>query len=175
MFNFEKSNMKSTQKIKLILLLFFISVLNLNSQIRIAFFPFQNKDGDMKFQHWCYDLQDSLYRVFLERDPEGQYYQIVPPDSVELLLTEMNMDPANPQYETDMWTAAKKLNARKVVTGNFNYQAERYLINAYIYDVRTKLAHPQFQARDIFKSEERIYESISEITEALLPFFMKNN
>ncbi len=166
------------KKLNLLLVIFMFITLatsNLHTQIRIAFFPFQNKDGDMRFQHWCYELQDSLFKAFMEQDPDGQYYQIVPPDSVEFLLTEMNMDPANPQYETDMWTAAKKLNAKKVITGNFNYQAERYLINAYIYDVRTKLAHPQFQARDIFKSEERIYESITEILETLLPFFKQNN
>ncbi len=170
-----KRDMKLHFKAILIVSIQLLFAFNLSSQIRIAFFPFQNKDGDMKFQSWCYDLQDSLYLAFLELDPEGKYYEIIPPDSVELLLTEMNMDPANPQYETDMWTAAKKLNAKKVITGNFNYQAERYLINAYIYDVRTKLSHPQFQARNIFKSEERIYESIPEIVDALIPFFKKNN
>jgi TolB-like protein len=145
------------------------------AQTRIAVFPFQNKDGDSKFNVWCFDLQDSLYKALLAEDPESAFVYIVPPDSVEFLLTELNMDPGNPQYDSDMWTVAKQLNVKKVITGNFNYQAERFLINAYIYDVRTKLAHPQYQARDIFKSEEYIYESIPIILESILGYFMKNN
>jgi TolB-like protein len=145
------------------------------SQPRIAIFPFQNMDGNMKFNIWCYNLQDSLSKALQAIEGASGMYYIIPADSVEILLTEMNIDPSNPQFETDMWVAAKKLNAKFVLSGNFNYQAERFLINAYIYNIRTKLAVTQYQARDIFKSEATIYESVNMITEALLPYFKKSN
>lgn len=160
------------------LFLFIILILSIQTeiicQVRIAVFPFQNRDGDMKFNVWCYKLQDSLFKELFTKDPEQKYFILIPADSIEMMLAEMNLDPNNPQYDTDMWTAAEKLNVKKVITGNFNYQAERFLINAFIYDVRMRLPHPTYQARDIFKGEERLFESIPIIVEGLLPAFIKN-
>ena len=36
------------------------------------------------------------------------------------------------------------LNANKVVTGNFNFEAGKFLVNAYIYDVRMKMPNPKY-------------------------------
>jgi len=162
------------KKSLLVLLLVSFFSIGLFSQTRIAVFPFYNMDGNMKWNIWCYQLQDSLSNAMHVEDPQGQFYYIVPKDSVELLLAEMNVDPANPQYETDMWNVAKKLNVKKVVTGNFKYQAERFLINAYIWDVKTKLSNPKFKARDIFKREDNLYEAVTEIKDALVPGFKPN-
>jgi len=68
-----------------------------------------------------------------------------------------------------LWKAVKKLNVEKVVMGNFNLQAERILINAYIYNVRTKLAVPTYQARDIFKPEESVMEAVPTIIKRISP------
>ena len=154
--------------IALCLLLFAMS--SAQSQMRIAVLPFQNMDGAINLNVWSYKLQDSVSKLARELDPEEKLFRIVPSDSVEDILTQMNLDPTNPQYPSDMWKAVKLLNVNKVITGNFNTKNQRYLINAYIYDVRTKMANPTYQAKDKFKKEitqkieekEREKESIRE-------------
>ncbi len=153
------------------ILLFLFSIITAYSQVRIAIFPFQNMDGDLKYNIWSYNLQDSLTKSMGNLEQNGTIYYIVPADSVEIMLADLNLDPNNPQYQTDMWKVAKKLNVKKVVTGNFNIQANRFLLNAYVYDVKLKLPHPQYQARDIFKKEEDLYEAVGIIVEELLPAF----
>jgi TolB-like protein len=156
----------------LILLIAFALSPNCFSQVkRIAFLPFQNMDGNMVLNIYCYQLQDSLSKAFALADPEEKYYHIIPSDSVDGLLAEMNLDPNNPQYATDMWKAAKMLAVEYVVTGNFNMQAKRLLINAYVYDVITKLPDPDHQARDLFKKEEQVLSAVSVMLKQLKPFF----
>jgi len=167
--------MKKAVFLFIVIFCFSMTSLISQTQIRIAVFPFYNMDGNMKWNIWCYQLQDSLSTAMHNQDPGSESYYIVPKDSVELLLAELNVDPGNPQYETDMWSVAKKLNVKKVICGNFKYQAERFLINAYIWDVKTKLANPKFKARDIFKKEENLYEAVPEITESLVPAFKSSN
>jgi len=144
-----------------------------NSQIRIAVLPFQNMDGDMNLNLWCYELQDSLAKALLSEDPEERYYRIVPSDSVEALLTEFNIDPSNPQYQSDVWKTIKLLNVKKVVTGNFNVQYNNILINAYIYNVRTRVADPEFQAKDIFLEKPEFIKSISIMLPNIVPGLKK--
>jgi TolB-like protein len=143
------------------------------SQTRIVVLPFQNMDGNLKFNIYSYKLQDSLFKALQQLDAVGKNFQLVPLDSVETILADMNLDPMNPQYATDLWKAVKILNVEKVVSGNFNYQAERFLINGYIIDVNTKLYDTANQARDIFKKEERILESISTIIKRISPALIK--
>jgi TolB-like protein len=153
----------------LVAAMFVFSAAGLLAQTRIAVLPFQNMDGKMELNIWSYNLQDSLKSALHQLDPEAQHFYIVPSDSVELILADMNLDPTNPQYPSDMWKAVKMLGAEQVVTGNFNIRANKFLINAYVYNVKIKLPHPHHQARDIFKSEEEIYESIPMIVESLKP------
>lgn len=68
-----------------------------------------------------------------------------------------------------MWKACKKLGAKLVISGDYNFEADRFLINAYIYNVKFKLALPEPQAKNIFNSEENIYESIEQIANTLAP------
>lgn len=153
-------------------LIFFLIIAISSSAIskeKIAVLPFSNFDGDLKHAVWCYDLQDSLYKAMKEADPNGELFELIPIEEIEDALAELNVDPTNPQYKSDMWKAAKQLGATQVVSGNFNFQASKYLINAYIYDTRFKFPDPKYQAKDIFKAEESIYESIEIILEALLP------
>ncbi len=142
---------------------------HLNSQIRVAVLPFQNMDGDLSLNVISYKLQDSIANLFREKDPEGKHYSIIPSDSIDMLVSQFNLDPLNPQYPSDIWKAVQMMKTDVVISGTFNRKADRILINAYIYDVATKLAYPDYQARDIFKSEENVMEAVPIIVKRLLP------
>ncbi|MFP4370541.1 MAG: hypothetical protein ACOC2K_04975 [Bacteroidota bacterium] len=129
-------------------------------QLRIAVLPFDNSDGNMDYNIWSYKLQDSLYKELSIGDPDELNYRVVPIDSVEMVLAELNLDPENPQYASDLWKAIEILGVDRVVTGNFKVKANRFLINAYVYYVATKMPHPKFQARNIFKKEEDILSAV---------------
>jgi TolB-like protein len=155
---------------KLILIAIFITTSQLLfSQTRVAVLPFQNMDGQIDYNILCYDLQESLTEALIEADDTGEEYYIVPSDSVEIVLAELNLDPSNPQYKSDLWKAVELLNIKKVVVGNFNKQSDKFLINTYIYDVKMRMAYPNYQAKDIFKTRENILESIEKIVPAIQP------
>lgn len=142
---------------------------NCYAQIRVAVLPFQNMDGNLNLNVLSYQLQDSVSHLLREKDPEGKKFVIIPPDSIDLLVSQYNLDPLNPQYPSDMWKAVRNLQANVVISGTFNQKADRILINAYIYDVETKLPYPDYQARNIFKSRENVMESVPIIVSKLLP------
>lgn len=155
---------------KFILVLFLLSAaLPLFSQTRVAILPFQNMDGNIDYNVLCYDLQESLTNALIEADDSGKEYYIVPADSVEMVLSELNLDPSNPQFKSDLWKAVQMLNIKKVVVGTFNKQSDKFLINTYIYDVKMRMAYPNNQAKDIFKTREEILEAIPEIVAAIQP------
>lgn len=156
--NFE-INMKKAILLTIAALFLSFSIAS-NAQIRIAVLPFNNADGRMDYNVWCYNLQDSLAKSLHEKDPQEQYYRVVPIDSIEALMAEMNIDPSNPQYASDMWKAVEKLNCQKVITGNFNVQGSKFLLNAYIYIPELKLADPRFQVKDVFKDMDKFYEAV---------------
>lgn len=153
----------------LILTILIFSFSSLYSQTRIAVLPFQNMDGNIDYNLLCYDLQEGVTASLIEDESNGEGYYIVPADSVEMVLSELNLDPSNPQYKSDLWKAVQILKVKKVVLGNFNKQSDKFLINAYVYDVKMRMAYPNNQAKDIFKTEEQIPEAISEIVSAILP------
>ncbi len=148
-------------------------VSNVQSQTRIAVLPFQNQEGKIDLNIWCYHLQDSLQKALLALDTEQQQFQLVPADSIEDLLAELNLDPTNPQYPSDMWKAVTSLNVEKVVSGNFYIRAGKLLINAYVYDVRTKLPDQKYQAKNIFKDIDDGLSSIEIIVHKLKPLLIK--
>ncbi|MCX7907995.1 MAG: hypothetical protein N2560_00540 [Ignavibacteria bacterium] len=149
--------------------LFFFCVSSSFSQLRIAVLPFQNMDGDLTLNLLSYKLQDSVANLLRQYDSLQKNYVVIPSDSIDFLVSQFNLDPTNPQYPTDMWKAVKLLNANVVISGTFNRKAERILINAYIYDVKTKLAYPNYQVRDIFKPEDKVMEAVPIIVKKLLP------
>ena len=162
-----------SKSLLVITLLFIFETAAALSQIRIAVLPFQNKDGKLSLNVLSYKLGDSLTTAYKMQDLTEKYFRIVPMDSIEGVLAQMNLDPTNPQYQSDVWKAIVQLNIKYVILGNFNIESDKFLINAYIYDAKTKLAVPEFQARDIFLKEENIMESIPEIIDDTLPFFIK--
>ncbi len=157
-----------------ICILFLVYNINLKSQIRVAVLPFKNMDGKLNKNIWCYNLQDTISKELVKADMERKSYIVVPPDSVEDELAKLNLDPSNPQYESDLWKAVANLKVKKVVMGNFNLRGEsRFLMNVYIYDAKMKLADSKNQIRDIFKDEKELYTTIPEIMNAILPGLIK--
>ncbi|MGQ9818310.1 MAG: hypothetical protein ACUVQ1_00045 [Candidatus Kapaibacteriales bacterium] len=142
-------------------------------QIRIAVLPFQNMDGDLTLNVLSYRLQDSIANLLREKDPQARSYVIIPIDSIDILVSQFNLDPLNPQYPSDMWKAVKDLKADIVISGTFNRARNAILLNAYIYDVETKLPYPDYQARNIFKNEKNSMEAVHEIVKKLLPGILK--
>lgn len=161
------------KKLLVLFLLFPVLLSNVLTQEKIAVLPFQNMDGELTLNIHSYKLQDSVFKALQALDPNEEHYQLVPLGEIEMLLSEMNLDPTNPQYQTDMWKAVEMLGVTRVVTGNFNVRAERFLINAYVYDVDTKLPNLEFQARDIFLPEEKILKSVQVIVKRLKPALIK--
>lgn len=160
-------------KLFLITLLIFSSS-TLFSVEKIAVLPFNNADGLYKNQIWVYDIQDSLAKSLKAADPNQEHYEVISPDEIEDVLAELNLDPSNPQYKSDMWKAAKMLKVKTIITGRFNFEAGNIIINAFIYNVRMKLPHPKYQAKNIFKPEDQVLSAIPIITEKLLPGLKKN-
>lgn len=137
------------------------------AQVRVAVLPFRNMDGDLRYNLWCYRFADSVAVLLTRADTAQQHYRIIPRDSLEMVLGELNLDPTTPQYDSDIWKAAQLLRADKVVTGNFNLLPGKILVNAYIYDVRTK--REEGSARNLYRPEERADELSRLIVDRLLP------
>ncbi len=167
--------MKNVSKI-FFLSLFLITLYAIpaHAQIRVAVIPFQNMDGDNAFDHWCSEICDSLHTEIVAGDPEEYNYRVVPIDSVKIVLEELNYDPEDPNAMTTMWKAMEKLNVERVVTGNFNVQAGKLLINAYVYYTDLKLAHPKYQVKNLFKSEDQVLSVIPIIHKKLRQAILGN-
>lgn len=161
--------MKKSSTLIALAMILLINVFNAYSQNRIAVLPFQNMDGKFEYNEWCYTLQDSLSKALHSADLDETAYRIVPADSVEAALADLNLDPANPQYFTDMWKAISKLKVKKVVCGLFVIEGNSILIKAAVYDVKLKLPHPKYQATNIFKDIDKAFEAIEEILNVVRP------
>ncbi|MBU3678272.1 MAG: hypothetical protein FGM32_01530 [Candidatus Kapabacteria bacterium] len=144
-------------------------VVTAQTQPRVVVLPFRNMSHDIQYNSWNYKFADSLRSALIEADPAGGSYTIVPADSVELALADLNLDPDNPQYESDMWKAVRNLKALKAVQGNFQLRGERVLINCYIYDMESMLADETNQAKDIFKTPTTFLEAIRPIVKRIRP------
>ena len=108
-------------------LLLFVAPVVISAQKRVVVLPFRNMDGEVAYNPWRYELADSLRTAILAVDPAQKAFTMVDQDSVELAISELNLDPNNAQYESDVWRAVKNLNADLVVSGNFFLRGERVL------------------------------------------------
>lgn len=139
------------------------------AQQRIAVLPFRNMDHDIQYNAWSIEMADSLYKAIAAMDPQQKDFVLVPPDSIEMAIAELNLDPTNPQYESDMWKAIRTLNVTKAVQGNFQLRGDRVLINCYIYDMSSMLADQTFQAKDLYKGKTTYLETIKPIVKRIYP------
>lgn len=126
-------------------------------------------DHDIKYNTWCIEFADSLRSALSANDPSGAAYTIIPADSVEMAIASLNLDPTNPQYESDMWKAIRGLGVQKAVQGNFQLRGERVLINCYIYDMDSMLADQTNQAKDLYKLPATYLEAIRPIVKRISP------
>lgn len=159
--------MKNLTRFFLLVFVALSSFAVLKGQDRIAVLPFENLDGKLDLNIWSYRLQDSLAKELRKGDPEEYNYRIVPIDSVEIALAELNLDPNNPEYKSDLWRAIDALNVDRVVMGEFLYEDNRFIINANLMIVEFRMPDNRHMVRNIFKSEDKIYESVPMIAKKL--------
>ncbi|MFN8359091.1 MAG: hypothetical protein U0264_04175 [Candidatus Kapaibacterium sp.] len=143
-----------------------------SAQKRIAVLPFRNMDGNLALTPWCAKLSDSLATMLRQADSASKHYTVVPQDSVAEVLASLNLDPTNPQYESDLWKAIAMLHVERAITGNFNIQYGKMLINAYNYDVQTKIPHMS-QAKNLFRTQDKTLDAVPAILNKLLPGLMQ--
>jgi len=146
-----------------------LAIVASNAQVRVAVLPFRNMDHDIKYNVWCLEFADSLRSALLSADPTGASYQIVPADSIDMAIASLNLDPTNPQYESDMWKAIRGLGVQKAVQGNFQLRGERVLINCYVYDMESMLADQTNQAKDLYKMPTTYLDAIRPIVKRITP------
>lgn len=139
------------------------------AQQRVAVLPFRNMDNDIQYNPWSLLLADSLYKALQEINVQSKDFVLVPSDSIELAIAELNLDPTNPQYESDMWKAVRTLNVSKAVQGNFQLRDGRVLINCYVYDMSSMLSDRTYQAKDLFKTPTTYLETIKPIVKRIYP------
>ena len=130
-------------------------------------------DGHIDYNIWQYELSDSLRMKLIEMDPESASYHIVDPDSVEMAISEYNLDPTNAQYESDVWRAVEDLKATHVIQGNFFLRGERVLMNCYLYDVEFKIADRKNQAKNIYKKPDTYMSAVPKMAKKLYPGLTK--
>lgn len=143
------------------------------SQERIAVLPFRNMDGLISLTPLCTKLADTVAAELIKADPQKKFIYVVPSDSVNEVLASLNLDPQNPQYDSDMWKAVAQLKINRVVSGLFNVQGDKLLVNAYVYEVATKLPDPTNQAKNLFKPKDQIMEIIPKLMKKIIPAFIR--
>jgi hypothetical protein len=117
--------MKSTLHRACIALAVVVFAIPAMAQTRVAVLPFRNMDGLIERNVWSIKLADSLRLALANIDPSQTAFVFIPADSVEMAISELNLDPTNPQYESDVWKAVAALGAQRVVTGNFFLRLRR--------------------------------------------------
>ena len=146
-----------------------IFCVGLFAQPRVAVLPVRNMDGNLSLNTYCYKIADSLRTALTMSELNGKQFTVVSSDTVDAVLAELNLDPNSPQYESDLWKSVAKLNCQYAITGTFNVNGGRMLLNMYVYNVSSKMADPTNAAKNIFKAPERILEMISVMRDKLIP------
>lgn len=139
------------------------------AQQRVAVLPFRNMDRDIQYNAWSVQLADSVYKALRLHEGCGKDFVLIEPDSIEMAIAALNLDPTNPQYESDMWKAVRTLGATKAVQGNFQLRGDRVLINCYIYDMTSMLPDGTNQAKDLYKSTTTFLETVRPIVKRIAP------
>jgi TolB-like protein len=150
-------------------LLLLISETTVAAQQRVVVLPFRNMDRDIQYNAWSMQLADSVYKALRAHEKYGTDFILIEPDSLEMAIADLNLDPTNPQYESDMWKAVRALGAAKAVQGNFQLRGDRVLINCYVYDMTSMLPDGANQAKDLYKSTTTFLETVRPIVKRISP------
>jgi TolB-like protein len=140
-----------------------------SAQVRVAVLPFRNMDGKIALNEWSVALRDSIVTSLTASDPESKTFVVIPTDSLEMAISDLNLDPTNPQYESDVWKAVIGMGATYVVQGNFLTEGERVLLNAYVYTAASRMPNSTHQAKNIVKSPTTYLTAVPLIVKRLLP------
>ncbi|MBL8003695.1 MAG: hypothetical protein JNL36_01245 [Candidatus Kapabacteria bacterium] len=149
-------------------ILFCISYIDTLSQTTVAVLPFRNMDGNIKLDVYSSKLSDSLYKE-IEKIAGDLGIKLITNEQVEKTISSLKEGETHPNYEATMWKAAEMLGTNKVVSGTFNMQNDRLLVNAYIYDSVLRLQDSQNKAINLFKAPESVMEVIPIIVRKLKP------
>jgi len=160
--------------IRSITLIFLICSISTFAQTRIAILPFSNLDGNFDYNKYCYELQDSLTIAFSEVDPDNRHIIVIPASEVDEHLDDLNISADSPTFDVDKWKILEKLECDRVISGTFRIAANRFVINSYIYYPETLILDHDYQAKDIFKREDKILEAVSTIVRQLSKAFIKD-
>lgn len=152
----------------LLTILFCLSFIDSFSQTTIAVLPFRNMDGNIKLDVYSSKLSDSLYKE-IEKITGELGIKLITNEQVEKAIASLKEGETHPNYEATMWKAAEMLGTNKVVSGTFNMQNDRLLVNAYIYDSVLRLQDSQNRAINLFKAPESVMEVIPIIVRKLKP------
>lgn len=152
----------------LFVILLCISYINAFSQTTVAVLPFRNMDGNIKLDVYSSKLSDSLYKE-IEKIAGDLGIKLITNEQVEKTISSLKEGETHPNYEATMWKAAEMLGTNKVVSGTFNMQNDRLLVNAYIYDSVLRLQDSQNKAINLFKAPESVMEVIPIIVRKLKP------
>ena len=156
-------------KLLLVISIVFVSAfLQSFSQTIIAVLPFRNMDGNINLDMYSSKLSDSLYKE-IEKISSELGIKLIANEQVESAINSLKEGEAHPNYEATMWKAAELLGTHKVVSGTFNMQNDRLLVNAYIYDSKLRMQDPQNKAINLFKAPSAVFEVIPIIVRKLKP------
>lgn len=146
-----------------------VTTASAEAQVRVAVLPFRNMDGKIALNEWSVALRDSIVTSLVASDPESKTFVVIPTDSLEMAISDLNLDPTNPQYESDVWKAVLGMGATYVVQGNFLTEGERVLLNAYVYTAASRMPNSAHQAKNIVKSPTTYLTAVPLIVKRLLP------
>ncbi len=138
------------------------------SQTSVAVLPFRNMDGNINLDIYSTKLSDSIY-VEIEKIAKDLGIKLISNEEVEKSINSLKEGETHPNYEATMWKAAEILGSDKIVSGTFNMQNDRLLINAYIYDTTLRLQDPNNKAVNLFKPASTVFEVVPIIVRKLKP------
>lgn len=138
---------------------------------KIAVLPFENLHGLIDYNQHCYELADSVARALQHLLKEhSNRYVVIEPDSVDFVVLEYNLNPDNPQFQSDRWIVAEKLGAQLVVTGTVKVRYNKVFVNAAVYNIETKL--PEYEIKNLYTKEENYLELSEKIAKGIAEFLI---
>jgi hypothetical protein len=135
----------------------------------IAIFPFKNLSGEVKYDSLSWSFADSL-AVALGAKPEaGKAFNLVSMDDVRDQMLAQNVDIKSPSYETDVWTVAKLLGAKKIVWGTYFVKYEKANLEAAVVDTKTLMKDETHKAEKLRPLYPEALTVVSTVADKILP------
>lgn len=137
--------------------------------VTIAFFPFKNLSGEVKYDSLSWAYADSLVAYLNLQSGAETVYHLVPMGDVRDQMLAQNVDVKSPSYETDVWTLAKALGATKLVWGTYFVKYDKANLEAKVIDVKTNMADNTHFAEKIHPYYNDALTTIPTLAERIIP------